>query len=68
MSDKCRDHHYGSDDRCVFCNIRRRFYNECKATLLSWTEKERNNDWNRWTESLSLLECNEHIHDEGDNP
>jgi len=51
----CREHHYLEFPRCVYCQIQRRYYNECMATLNSWPTEEKKTE--EWTQNVERLQC-----------
>jgi len=63
FSKECREHHFSFGGRCMFCSMQQRYYDECLATLNSWSEKNKRNPKEHWEEKVKdIKECKLHFH------
>jgi len=60
----CREHHFGSDKRCTYCQMQERYYAEAMTTLKKWSKEEIESDKRHYEMVLDSIMCNVHSHDE----
>jgi hypothetical protein len=60
----CREHHFGSDKRCTYCQMQERYYVEGIATLKTWTQTDIDSCKHDYEFAVDLLMCKAHSHDE----
>ena len=62
MSEECREHHYGSDGRCRYCQIKASYHLSVMNILNSWDELAKKDPNERWQEKVDSFKCKPHKH------
>lgn len=60
----CREHHFGSDDKCEYCQIQNEYYVKVMTALKNWTQKRIDSSKRPYEILIDRMMCKVHSHDE----